>query len=98
MKSPDRWLAVGAAIFGAGALLVISWLVYALQSKADFWSWPGSTGVAGAGVGFVALAIGFLMPKDAADSPGRQTLHAGAHSTNYQAGRDIKLGGTESGE
>ena len=98
MKSPDRWLAAGGAIFGAGALLVISWLIYAFQSKADFWAWPGITGVAVAGGGFVALAVGFTMPKDGDKTPTPQSLHSGAHSTNLQAGRDINLGGDRPGE
>jgi hypothetical protein len=97
MRSPDRWLAVGGAIFGAGALLVISWLIYAIQSKANFWSWPGITGVAVAAAGFVALVVGFLMPKDES-APAQQSLKAGSHSKNLQAGRDIKLGDPGSGD
>jgi hypothetical protein len=98
MRSPDRWLAVGGAIFGAGVLLAVSWLIYALQSKTSFWSWPGITGVTMTGVGFVALVVGFVMPKDEDQAATQQSLHAGAHSTNLQAGRDIKLGGDGSGE
>lgn len=98
MRSPDRWLAAGGAIFGAGALLIVSWLIYAIQSKSNFWSWPGVTGVAVAVVGFVALAVGFVMPKDEERTVAHQSLHAGSHSTNLQAGRDIKLGGDGSGD
>ena len=88
MRSPDRWLALGGAVFGAGALLVISWLIYAFQSKADFWAWPGITGVAVGGVGFVALAVGFTMPKDAdkAPAPTPQSLHAGARFDQPSSG------------
>jgi hypothetical protein len=90
MRSPERWLAVGGAIFGAGALLVISWLIYAIGSRSGFWSWPGITGVVVALVGLVALAVGFAMPKEGSEAPSSvpQTLHAGTHSTNSQAGRD----------
>ena len=99
MRSPDRWLAVGGAIFGAGALLAISWLIYAIPSKTNFWSWPGITGVAVAAMGFVALVVGFVTPKEreAERAAAQQTLHAGAHSTNLQAGRDIRRGGDGSG-
>jgi hypothetical protein len=93
MRSPDRWLTVGGIIFGAGALWVISWLIYEYQSKTNFWSWPGIVGVAMAAVGFVALVGAFVMPKDQEPAPAHQSLHAGAHSTNLQAGRDIKLDG-----
>jgi glucose uptake protein GlcU len=98
MRSPDRWLAVGGAIFGAGALLVISWLIYAFQSKANFWSWPGVIEVIIGVVGFVALIVGFMMPKDEKRAAAQQSLHAGSYSTNLQAGRDIKLGGDGSGD
>jgi hypothetical protein len=91
MRSPDRWLAVGGAIFGAGALLAISWLVYAAQSKTGFWSWPGITGAAATAIGFVGLVVGFVMPEGTADkAPGpiSLSLRAGRRSTNSQAGRD----------
>jgi peptidoglycan/LPS O-acetylase OafA/YrhL len=98
MRSPDRWLAVGGTIFGAGALLVISWLIYAIQSKTNFWSWPGITGVAVAVAGLVALVVGFVMPKDEGSAAAQQSMHAGAHSKNFQAGRDIKLSGDGPGD
>jgi hypothetical protein len=93
-----RWLAIGSAVLGVGALLAVSWLIYAVQSKTSFWSWPGITGVAIAGGGFVALVVGFVMPKDEEQVPVQQNLRAGPHTTNYQAGRDIKLGGDGSGD
>jgi peptidoglycan/LPS O-acetylase OafA/YrhL len=98
MPSADRWLAAGGAILGVGALLAISWLIYAIPSKTNFWSWPGTTGVAIATVGFVALAVGFVMPRDEERASGQQVLHAGSRSTNLQAGRDINLGGNGSGD
>ena len=98
MMSSGRWLAVGSAILGVGALLVVSWLIYVIQSKTSFWSWPGITGVAVATVGFVVLTVGFVMPKDEERARAQQTLHAGSHSMNLQAGRDIKLDGDGSGD
>ena len=64
MMSSGRWLAVGSAILGVGALLAISWFIYATQNRAHFWSWPGTTGVAVAAAGFIALVVAFMMPKD----------------------------------
>ena len=98
MMSSGRWLAVGSAILGVGALLAVSWLIDAFQSKTSFWSWPGIAGMVVAGVGFVALIIGFVMPKDEERAAAQQSQHAGSHSTNLQAGRDIRLGGGGSGE
>jgi hypothetical protein len=98
MRSPDRWLAVGGAIFGAGALLAISWLVYAAQSKTDFWSWQGISGVAATAIGFVGLVVGFVIPNETADKalgPVSFSLHAGPRSTNSQAGRDSLQAGRD---
>jgi uncharacterized membrane protein YjfL (UPF0719 family) len=98
MRSSSRWLAVGGAVLGVGALLAVSWLIYAVQSKTSFWSWPGIAGVVVGAVGFVALVVGFVMPKDEEQAPVRQHLRAGSHSVNLQAGRDIRLGDDKSGE
>lgn len=98
MMSSGRWLAVGSAVLGVGALLAVSWLIYAIQSRTSFWTWPGVTGVAVAAVGFVVLAVGFVMPTDEERVPVQQTLHAGPRSTNVQAGRDINFGGNGSRE
>jgi hypothetical protein len=96
--SSGRWLAVGSAILGVGALLAVSWLIYAIQSKTSFWSWPGATGVVVGAVGLVALIVGFMMPKDEEQAPAQQRQRAGSHSVNLQAGRDIRLGDDRSGE
>lgn len=98
MMSSGRWLAVGSAILSVGALLAVSWLIYAIQSKTDFWAWPGITGVAIAAVGLVALVAGFVMPKDEEPATAQQTLHAEAHSMNLQAGRDIVYNGLTAAE
>jgi peptidoglycan/LPS O-acetylase OafA/YrhL len=98
MLSSGRLMAFGSAILGAGALLAVSWLIYAITNKTDFWSWPGIAGVAVAGVGLVALVVGFLMPEDEEQAPVQQRQRAGSHSVNLQAGRDIKLDGHGLGE
>jgi 4-amino-4-deoxy-L-arabinose transferase-like glycosyltransferase len=96
MLSSGRWTALGSAILGVGALLAISWLIYAIQSKASFWSWPGIVGVAVAGVGFVILVVGFVIPDDEKleskkQAPPQMRQRGGPHSVNLQAGHDIKL-------
>lgn len=91
MMSSGRWLAVGSAVLGVGALLAVSWLIYAIPNKSSFWSWPGIAGLAVGAVGLVALVIGFVMPKDEEQPPVKQHQSAGSNSVNLQAGRDIKL-------
>jgi hypothetical protein len=98
MMSSGRWLAMGSALLGVGALLAVSWLVYGRQSHTAFWSWPGTAGVVLAGVGFVALVVGFVMPKEEGQVSGQQHQHGGDRSMNLQAGRDIKIGSDGSGE
>lgn len=102
MMSSSRWMALGSAILGAGALLAISWLVYATQSKISFWSWPGIAGVALAGVGFIILVVGFVLPEDEKRESKKQApqmrQHGGPHSVNLQAGHDITLGDQGSGK
>jgi hypothetical protein len=90
-------MALGSAILGVGTLLAVSWLVYAIQSKATFWSWPGIGGVAVAGVGFVILVAGFVLPDDEKpeskkQAPPQMRQRGGPHSVNLQAGHDIKIG------
>ena len=91
--SAGKLLAFGGALIGAGATIVVGWLVYALQSKAGFWSWPGILGVIISGVGFVTLVIGFFMPGDR--EGGGQVQRGGKHSINLQAGGDIYIGNGE---
>jgi len=97
MLSSGRWTALGSAILGVGALLAISWLIYAIQGKTSFWSWPGIVGVAVAGVGLVILVVGFFIPDDEKpeskkQAPPQMRQRGGPHSVNLQAGHDIKLG------
>jgi hypothetical protein len=97
MLSSGRWTALGSAILGVGALLATSWLIYAIQSKASFWSWPGIVGVAVAGVGLVILVVGFVIPDDEKpeskkQAPPQMRQRGGPHSVNFQAGHDIKVG------
>ncbi len=62
--SSGRWLAVGSAVLGVGALLAISWLVYVRQNHLGFWSWPGTTGVVVGVLGTLILVVGLVIPKD----------------------------------
>jgi hypothetical protein len=87
--SSGRWLAVGSALFGAGVLLVVGWLVYVSSNHTSFWSWEGTLGVALSAIGALMLVIGFVMPKD--ESSVHLVQRGGANSVNIQAGRDINL-------
>jgi peptidoglycan/LPS O-acetylase OafA/YrhL len=99
MLSSGRWMTLGGAVLGVGALLAVSWLIYAIQSKTNFWSWPGIVGVAVAAVGLVALVVGLVMPaEEEKQASPQQRQHGGPHSVNLQAGRDIKLGDHGSSE
>jgi hypothetical protein len=96
LRSSGRWLAVGAAVLGVGAILAVSWLVYAQQSRTGFWSWEGSAGVVIAGVGLIMLIVGFVMPGN--EDAVRLVQHAGNRSRNFQAGRDINIRNGEPGK
>jgi hypothetical protein len=78
MMSSGRWLAIGSAVLGAGALLAVGWLIYARQSDTSFWAWPGTAGVVTTGVGFVTMIIGFVMPKDEGAQPAAAVSVAGS--------------------
>jgi hypothetical protein len=91
LLSSSRWLTLGSALLGVGALLAISWLIYVTQVRKDFWSWPGIVGAIGIGIGATFLMIGFFLPEDGR-SPVTQTQRGGKGSTNLQAGRDIRFG------
>jgi hypothetical protein len=91
MMSSSRWIAAGAAILGVGALLSISWLVYVSQSHSSYWSWEGVLGLVLSGLGAFMLILGFFMPEN--DAAPKMEQHGDRGSTNYQAGRDIRLGG-----
>lgn len=94
--SSSRWLAVGSAVLGVGALLAISWLVYAWQSHVSFWAWPGTVGVVIGGSGVLMLVAGLIIPDD--ESSVRQIQQGGIDSVNIQAGRDVNLPRDTSGE
>jgi hypothetical protein len=96
MTSPGRWLTVGSAVLGVGALLAISWLIYVQQSGHNFWSWPGTTGTVIGGIGIVMLLVGLVLPKD--EPIVHQVQHGGNQSVNLQVGRDINLRNGKSGE
>jgi hypothetical protein len=93
--SSARWLAVGSTVLGVGALLAVSWLIYAEQSHTGFWSWPGTSGVVIGGLGILMLVVGLFMPKD--ESPVHQIQRGGNNSVNIQAGGDINLRGGKPG-
>jgi hypothetical protein len=87
MISSGRWIGVGAAVLSVGALFVITWIVS--SGHQSFWSWEGTLGTVLSGVGILMMATGFFLP-DETSAP-KLEQHGGANSTNYQAGRDIRL-------
>ncbi len=96
MKSSSRWVGVGAAVLGVGALLTISWLVYVSQSHSSYWSWEGTLGVVLSGIGAVMLVIGFVMPGD--ETPVHMVQRGGPSSVNIQASRDVNFRGDKIGD
>lgn len=93
--SSERWLVVGGAILGAGALLAISWFIYIIQAQKNqsYWSTPGVIGATVSGVGLIMLVIGFFLPKEGKEEPhSSQVQHGKRNSINLQAGRDIRFG------
>jgi hypothetical protein len=95
MMSSSRWIGVGTAVLGVGALLAISWIVYVSQSHLSFWSWEGALGLVLGGIGLLMLIVGFFMSGE--DTSAHLVQHGAVNSTNYQAGRDINLPGNKSG-
>ena len=90
-------MTLGAAIFGAGVLIWVTWLILR-PSGQDFWSWIGIVGVALTIAGAVSLMIGFVMPdehEDESQLPERQSLKSDSPSINVQAGRDILQAGRD---
>lgn len=93
MLSSSRWMTLGGAVLGLGALLLVSWLIYGIQSKTSFWYWPGILGVTLTAIGLVVLIVGFVLPDaENEDASPTQRQYGGDKSINLQAGRDIKLG------
>jgi len=100
MRSSGQWMTLGTAVMGAGVLIWVTWLILRPAGQ-DFWSWIGIVGVAVTVAGAAALIFGFVKHDEHKDKPqpaDRQSLISGSHSTNLQAGRDIKLGGDGGGD
>ena len=89
MKSPDRWVAVGAALFVVGGGLAVARLSYMWASGSRFWVMWSAVGVAVAALGLVIMVVGLAMRSS--ESPPSQIQVGGDRSTNIQAGRDITL-------
>ena len=94
--SADRFLQVGAALFGTGAAWAGMYLVYVLQSDADdsFWSPLGIVGVVLAFIGVIGLVYGLLgpgSPPSRAPRRVRQWQRGGRNSRNVQVGGDFNI-------
>ena len=89
MKSPDRWVAVGAVLLVVGGGLAVARLSYVWQSGGRFWVAWSAVGVGVAGLGLVIMVVGLAMRSQ--ESSPSQFQVGGDRSTNVQAGRDITL-------
>ncbi len=75
-----------------GAAAVAYW-IYGLQASPpqSFWQPPGFVTLAVTALGLMLLLVGFFGPVDREPEGASQSMTAGDHSTNVQAGRDIRL-------
>ncbi|MDG6101172.1 hypothetical protein Daura_00425 [Dactylosporangium aurantiacum] len=97
----DRLMPLGTTLASLGGSLAVGFLIYTLQdSSRTFWRWPGFLGIAILIIAIIVLIAGFLAPADksgpAETAPQtNQKQVGGDRSTNYQAGRDIKITGSD---
>lgn len=96
MRSNEKMMQLGGALAGLGGTVVVGYWIYTLEAKTGqaFWAWPGIAGVAITGIGLVALLMGFFRRDDSA--PPTQHQVSGKNSSNYQAGRDMRIGREDS--
>lgn len=88
--SGERLLAVGALIAGLGGSAAIAYYVYVQEEVGrKFWTAFGIAAVVALVVGLVLAVIG-LLRQDSGAFPS-QEQSSGDHSTNLQAGGDIRL-------
>jgi hypothetical protein len=90
MMSASRWIPIGGALLGVGGALAIARLAYVWQNGGHFWDVLSTLGVVVAGLGFVIMIVGWVMPKEEPSSPSQVQI-GGDRSTNIQAGRDINF-------
>jgi hypothetical protein len=89
VPSPEALMQAGGVISGLGGTLTVSYYIFTHEAGAPFWTWPGIIGLIATSVGLALLLIGFLRSGRDIQSPQHQ--QGGAHSRNYQAGRDMTL-------
>lgn len=88
LPSPDQRLQAGAAIFGAGVLLVVSLVIYSMQEKTDYWTGYGILGVCVTAGGLLLLVSGLFgkgKDRDAVQGIG-VTIAGDATNSNIVAG------------
>jgi hypothetical protein len=88
---PDRAVAIGAAILGVGALMLVSIWIYTMQERKPFWDAGSYVGGAITAVGVLTIAA-FAFRSVDDDHSANMSQNSGNDSTNLQAGRDLKLG------
>ena len=84
---------LGATLSGLGGAATIAYWIFTLQSPyADsFWSTPGYASLAVLTLGLVLVGAAVVAPNYKHGEPKGQTIKSGMNSTNYQAGRDIRV-------
>jgi hypothetical protein len=88
---PDRWLAVGAALTGVGAVLGVGYWIYGMQASphVSFWRLPGYIAIALLVLGSIALVVGLLGDGDEPPPVIQQRQRGGDNSVNIQSAGGI---------
>ncbi|MBC9954433.1 hypothetical protein ICM05_07195 [Leucobacter sp. cx-42] len=90
MSISERFFSLGGIVMGLGGTLGVAYYIYSLEAKVSFFSWPGMVALTVTASGLGLLLVG-LFKRDPQSNSLRQ--HGGHGSKNYQAGRDMVIGG-----
>lgn len=90
--------AVGGFLAGGGASLAVGYLLYVLEFGGSFWRWPGWIATALCIVGLVLSIFAREQESGGGEAKVRQKQVGGHGSTNFQAGRDLRMSESEHGD